>query len=213
MNNYTPKPWKRGECCIGAEWHGWRVFLGQNRDSNAMDRCNFNAALETLLPLSTEIESGDDEGKTVRVVSENHWACGWIEWIAIHGSNTAALAEANRIADRLERYPVLDEDALCQLENNEAMEYWHNHGRREFIQGLERAELIEEGALDESDEDAIWELYCALIPSGDYYDSEGLNIDYAVERATRDGLPEKESEACGLVFTDDETRSNGPRKA
>lgn len=163
-----------------------------------MERCNFNAALETLSPLSTEIESGEDEGATVRVVSENHWAVGWVEWIAIHGSNTDALNEANKIAERLENYPVLDEDALWELENNEAMEQWENYGRREFIRELEKAELIKEGALDESDKDAIWELYCALIPSGEYYDPEGLNIGHAIEHAKRNGLPDAQCETLGL---------------
>ena len=70
---------------------------------------------------------------------------------------------------------------------------------REFIRELEKAKLIEEGALDETPSDAIWELYCALIPSGEYYDSEGLNISYAINNAKRDGLPDKESAECGLV--------------
>ena len=199
MNNYTPKPWQRGECYIGQEWQGWFVFLGQHRDSCALDRSNFKAALELLLPLNTGIELDGDPEETVRVVSENHWAVGWIEWIAIHGSNTAALAEANRIAERLENYPVLDEHALSQLESDEAMEQWESWGMREFIRELEKAKLIEEGALDETPSDAIWELYCALIPSGEYYDSEGLNISYAINNAKRDGLPDKESGECGLV--------------
>ncbi len=199
MNDYTPKPWKRGECYIGQEWHGWFVFLGQHRDSCALDRSNFTAALELLKPFSTKIESGEDEGDTVRVVSENHWAVGWIEWIAIHGSNTAALNEANRIAEGLESYPVLDEHAFCQLESDEAWEQWELWGKREFVCELEKAELIEEGALDETPSDVLWELYCALIPSGEYYDSGGLNISYAIDNAKRDGLPDKESEACGLV--------------
>jgi len=199
MNDYTPKPWKRGECYIGAEWHGWFVFLGQHRDSYALDRSNFKAALELLLPLNAGIELDGEPEETVRIVREGHWAVGWIEWIAIHGSNTAALSEANRIAGRLERYPVLDDDALWQLEESEAMEQWESWGKRDFIQELERAELIEEGSLDDCDTSLVWDLYCALFPSGDYYDSEGLNISRAIDNAKRDGLPEKESEACGLV--------------
>ena len=199
MSDYTPKPWERGECYIGATWEGWFVFLGQHRDSCALDSCNFNAALQILSPLSTEIESGEDEGATVRVVSEKHWAVGWVEWIAIHGSNAAALAEANRIAERLERYPVLDDDALWQLEESEAMASWESWGKREFIRELEKAELIEESALDETPSDALWELYRALIPSGEYWDADGLNISLAVDYAKRNGLPDKECEALGLV--------------
>jgi len=199
MNDYTPKPWKRGECYIGAEWQGWFVFLGQHRDSCALDRSNFKAALELLLPLNAGIELDGEPEETVRIVRENHWAVGWIEWIAIHGSNTAALAEANRIAERLEGYPVLDEHALCQLESDEAWEQWESWGRSEFIGELEKAELIEVDALDNTDTLLVWELYCALIPSGEYWDSEGLNISYAIDNAKRDGLPDKESDLCGLA--------------
>lgn len=198
MNNYTPKPWKRGECYIGQEWQGWFVFLGQHRDSNALDRSNFDAAFQLLEPLSTNVDQ-DEETPSVQVVRENHWAVGWVEWIAIHGSNTAALAEANRIAERLENYPVLDDDAFYKLESDEAMGQWASWGRREFIQELEKADLITDGSLDDCDMTLVWELYCALIPSGDYYDSEGLNISYAIDNAKRDGLPDKESDACGLA--------------
>ena len=192
----TLKRWKMPECYVGATWEDWFVFLGQNRDSDCLTRSNFQCGFERLKPLSTDLES--EEMPSVQIVSENHWAVGWVEWIAIHGSNTDALNEANKIAERLENYPVLDEDALWELENNEAMEQWENYGRREFIRELEKAELIEEGALDESDKDAIWELYCALIPSGEYYDPEGLNISYAIEYAKRNGLPDAQCEACGL---------------
>ena len=198
MNDYTPKPWKRGECYIGQEWQGWFVFLGQHRDSDALDRSNFDAAFQLLAPLSENVDQ-DDETPGVQVVHEGHWAVGWVEWIAIHGSNTAALAEASRIAERLENYPVLDEDAFCQLESDEAWEQWESWGRSEFIAQLIKADLITEDAPDDTDTLLVWELYCALIPSGEYYDSEGLNISYAIDNAKRNGLPDKESDLCGLA--------------
>jgi hypothetical protein len=66
---------------------------------------------------------GEDETSPT-IVSENHWAVGWVEWVAIHESNAPAIAAAERIAERLERYPVLNEDLLSQRELEEADDVW-----------------------------------------------------------------------------------------
>lgn len=58
------------------------------------------------------------------VVSENHWAVGWVEWLAIHESNHKALKAADELAERLENCPVLDEDALSENESEEANQVW-----------------------------------------------------------------------------------------
>jgi hypothetical protein len=149
----------------------------------------------------------------VQAVRESHWACGWVEWIAIHESNTGAISEAESMAEEMEGYPVLDETHWSEMEFGEYLQAWTDSGHSYFVKELERAELIEEGALDDSTPEQTIELFEALIPSGEYQTDGTPNVRYAVDNAKRYGLPEKESEACGLVFTDDETRSNGPRKA
>ncbi len=113
-NTKTPPRWTRPDSYAGAEWPEYFVFLGQNRDSDALTRSNFVRGLELI----------GGESDTVQVVRERHWACGWIEWIAIHESDAQALAKAEEILTALEAYPVVDEDHFSQLEWDEAAEFW-----------------------------------------------------------------------------------------
>jgi len=88
--------------------------------------------------MSPDPVPGDpDEAATVLVVSENHWAVGWVEWIAIHESDKAAIAESERIESALESYPVLDEEDFSDREMNEANEVW-----RDCYNPLERIAYI-----------------------------------------------------------------------
>ena len=79
------KLWTRPDSYWGAEWHDFYVFLSQHRDSDSLTRSNFTCALDKL---------GESKscqwGETVQVVRENHWAVGWVEWIAIHKSDLSA---------------------------------------------------------------------------------------------------------------------------
>jgi len=108
--------WEVPESWFGQHWHGWFVGLGQNRDSDALERSNFISALEAL----------GGESETVRVVREGHWAVGWIEWIAIHESDDKALAIQYEIEGSLADYPVLDESDWSEEEAEEANEVWQN---------------------------------------------------------------------------------------
>ena len=101
------------------EWFYTRacfVFIGQNRDSDALARSNFECALREL----------GGESETVKVISESHWGCGWIEWIAIHESDHKALEIADELVAALSDYPVIDESHWSELEWNEVCELWES---------------------------------------------------------------------------------------
>ena len=108
--------WEMPDSYFGAQWPEYFVFLGQNRESSALERSNFRCGLEAL----------GGEGETIIVVRERHWACGWVEWIGIHESNEAALEYADSTLCSLDSYPVLNEDDFCQLENEEAEHHWQS---------------------------------------------------------------------------------------
>lgn len=59
-------------------------------------------------------------------MTENHWAVGWVSWIAIHESDTKALQIADDLRERHEDYPVLDEFHYSDLEQEDANETWRN---------------------------------------------------------------------------------------
>jgi hypothetical protein len=101
---------------------GWQyssaafIFLGRNRDSDILTESNFDCALREL----------GGESDTVKIVREGHWACGWIEWIAIHESDSAALETADSIVATLSDYPVLCDEDFSEREWNAAQEYWES---------------------------------------------------------------------------------------
>ena len=108
------KKWVRPQHYFGASWPDYFAFLGQHRDSDSVTRSNFMVALERL----------GGESDTVRVVRESHWLVGWVEWIAIHESDTATTEAAEKMLSKLEGYPVLSDDHWGELEYGEACDYW-----------------------------------------------------------------------------------------
>lgn len=120
MATYLPsnlKRWTRPDSYFGAEWADYYgSSVGQSRDSGALERSNFSCMLRAL----------GGESDTVLVIRESHWAVGWVEWIAIHESDTKALETADDIAAALEDYPVIDESHWSELEQEDANQTWKN---------------------------------------------------------------------------------------
>lgn len=146
MTAYEPltlKRWTRPQCYIGAEWDGWFVFLGQHRDSDTITRSNFEVGLAAVRKAMSpdSVPNDPDESATVQVVRESHWAVGWVEWIAIHESDTDALKVADELVASLEDYPVLNEEHLSNLEYTEASDYWRRASIRERVDLCQRARI------------------------------------------------------------------------
>lgn len=105
------KRWTMPEHYAGEVWPAYySAGIGQSRDSDALERSNFACMLAAL----------GGETDTVAVVRERHWAVGWVEWIAIHQDDEAALHEADSIVKQLQDYPVINEEHFCNLEYEEA---------------------------------------------------------------------------------------------
>jgi len=99
----------------GAPYDGeWYVFLGRHRDSSLLEKSNFDRGLELI----------GGESDTVIIVRESHWAVGWVEWVAIHESDTAALREADEIMGALHDYPVLDDEHYSQMQSDAITDFW-----------------------------------------------------------------------------------------
>lgn len=131
---YTPenlKRWSLPESYAGATWEGWLIApCGIHRGSDCLSESNYTAQAEALKPEEPETEKWGrilpgQEGKVLSV-RENHWAVGWVEWVAIHESNAEALRIADGLARSLKSYPVLDEMDWIKREEKEAAEVWRN---------------------------------------------------------------------------------------
>jgi hypothetical protein len=124
---WSPTPYdQRGLNADDLERGAWLVLPTiRTRDSGPLERCNFTAALEQL----------GGESDTVEIHRFGHWACGWLEIVLVDPSR---LADAQAIEDRLADYPVLDEDALSDLEFEEAAEAWEAMRPSDRIDWLRR---------------------------------------------------------------------------
>lgn len=137
------KRWTRPSNYAGCEWPDYySAGVGRSRDSQPLERANFDAMLKALGGERNhpDIEDPNDEGAAlslVRIIRENHWAVGWVEWIAIHESQVETLAVANRLMEKMEDYPVIDENLFSEYENTEANEVW-----RDCYRTKERIEYI-----------------------------------------------------------------------
>jgi hypothetical protein len=116
--SYEPKHlerWTMPKDYFGSSWpEYYRAGFGRHRDSDCLAESNFRVALKAL----------GGESETVLVIRESHWAVGWIEWIAIHESDSKSLQIADGLIEDLESYPVLNEDDWSELEQETADETW-----------------------------------------------------------------------------------------
>lgn len=116
MSEYTLNRWTLPSHYAGAEWPEYFVFLGRSRDSDDLTESNFECGSKAI----------GGESETVRIIRESHWACGWVEWIAIHESDESALGIARELIDRLNAYPVIDEDDWSERESESADNFWRD---------------------------------------------------------------------------------------
>ena len=105
--------WTKPQNYYGENWNEYYIFLSQNRDSQALERSNFECGLQKI----------GGKSETVIASYERHWACGWLETILIHESDTKALEIADKLAQKLEDYPVIDEDHFTELVHAEGEEF------------------------------------------------------------------------------------------
>lgn len=82
--------------------------FGEHRDSDTLEQSNYYAAKATL-----EEALGEE---AVREWSFGHWAVGWISELAVDRTAPGALEAVQKLLDRIESYPVLDEDDLFERE-------------------------------------------------------------------------------------------------
>lgn len=101
----------------------WLVApCGRNRDSECLQESNFHSFLRGV----------GGESKDVQVHRFGHWACGWFEIIVIR-PHTDAATKAQKMADALEDYPVVDESDWSDREYRAKAQYWENYLLRERV--------------------------------------------------------------------------------
>jgi len=125
------KLWSHPGNYVGPTWPAtYSSGFGQSRDSSALERANFAAAWKAIKAAHDEYINGrtDDlyDGSEVQIVRENHWAVGWVEWIAIHQDCAAALRVADDLREAYNDYPVVDSELFSEFENEDCTATWEN---------------------------------------------------------------------------------------
>lgn len=129
----------------GADLSDWYPIVGRHRDSDALDRSNFDAALARLQAIPGhdapaaklrgrwyELDENGEVAPVVNVASFSNPFVGWSESIMVHKDAPAAiLDEAEAILADLADYPALDESAWSELEWQEACDFWEGMSVRQ----------------------------------------------------------------------------------
>jgi hypothetical protein len=103
----------------------------QTRDSGALERSNFAVFLNLI----------GGESETIEIHKFGHWGPGWFEIILISPENKEAVKAGNEISEKVQDYPILDEDDFSEREFEDACEYWENMSLRDRIYYCDRAGL------------------------------------------------------------------------
>lgn len=161
---------------------------GQHRDSDTIERSNFEVARDRLLAV-------DPDQHDHEVIRMRHWAVGWVEEIAYRpGSEVARVADS--IRESLDGYAILDEHHHSKLESDEVNESWVSWQARDVRRDVTR-ELVSridpddatcmsadeiEAWLDEVTDEQLWDI---VHDRGDIYDGylhlSAHDIEYAAD--------------------------------
>ena len=123
------RAYTRPQHYAGPDYYSYYSFLGQSRDSGALERSNFTRGLELI----------GGESETVLVIRDSHWAVGWVETIYIHESDEKALRAADEIKGALADYPVVDESHYSELEWTEVCEAWECARVRDRVDAIKQS--------------------------------------------------------------------------
>lgn len=131
----TMPKWEHPDSYFGTEFPGWYILYSRCRDSHRIANCNYETIVTQLnADESWEGDEPPEPGTEPSVISAsfNHWAVGWLEFILVH-EQSPKLQQAQEIYDALSNYSILDEEALGEMELNDAEEAWSNADLKERI--------------------------------------------------------------------------------
>lgn len=105
----------------------WSIVYTRNRDTSDPVTLSNTKVIDTALNQFLQVESPN-----IQKEYHTHWACGWIEGYAIKvydsdGDLTPEILVYLELMERIENYPILDEnafDSLLMELQNEAWEQW-----------------------------------------------------------------------------------------
>lgn len=148
----------------------WLVLpVIQTRDSGCLERANFQAAEESLLEIDLQYE-------TWQKVNFRHWGPGWFEILLVK-PNTSAYKLAIDICQKLDDYPILDENLLSELELEFENESWESWACDEWRKALTGKFPDQEDWIDDLPENDLYDLFRRAGGEVEHCDTE-VNFDF-----------------------------------
>ena len=163
----------------------WLVVLSRHRDSGHAANSNFDAAFERIRKIDPEGEHSDTYGG-------GHFAVGWVEAVIVK-PDSPAHDEAVKILEKLESYPLLDEDDVSRREQDEYIGNMYSYGLHDFASELVKKFKLSEATSDllsEADKDKFIEFFESLNDVGDFHDEGVPNVSRSVRKCTKDDMKE-----------------------
>lgn len=112
----------------------WGFTYSMHRDSDTLNISNYEVILEDM-----QERFPDD----VEVMHCNHWAFGWVDHIMVNTENQEALEAIYEWSERLNDYPVADEEDFSRREYEEACEAYDNWAGHDIDYMIENDEDLE----------------------------------------------------------------------
>lgn len=133
--------WKHPECYGGFSPDGDYLILSRHRDSELLDRVNWDVACESLK--AEAYDGGADEFASRPVAYHwraGHWAVGWIEYLCVRADAPAdVLTAAGEIVCSLADYPILSDDRYSDAQFEAVCDWWEKMSVADRVCELQRA--------------------------------------------------------------------------
>jgi len=128
------------ECMSGGGLDGYQNYMGETDHKDMLvapvGRSRDTECAIALSNFYVFLEALGGESETVQVHSFNHWGCGWFEIILIDPADKEAVRLAEDMEAGLSDYPVLDDQAMRNIEMEQQEKSWDNWLRGELIDFL-----------------------------------------------------------------------------
>lgn len=119
--------WELPRNYTGQMFDGYIELVGQSRDSDALDRSNYESIAKDAKAALGSLPDFDDNTPMLQSASASHWAVGWVETVYVHWSRVECLNFAADVLAKLAAYPIYDESHCSQLEHHEMIETFKNY--------------------------------------------------------------------------------------
>lgn len=167
--------WKHPDSYFGHDPIGDYCICGRSRDSDALEESNHRRIFADMIKLAEEL--GQPEGSHTDYQEDNdkqwvydwrssHWAVGWVEQVILRKEAPKKLIQfAEDIREKLDAYPVYDEEDFSNLEWEQCESYWNQCSVKE------RYNIIKES-------NAPVSIFAARHTYGDVRDDDGRLADW-----------------------------------